>query len=163
PRDERPSVTKLIEAIEPSVVQIETNRGFGSGFVLDKSGLIVTCCHYFEDAGSATAVFANGRRLEVLGTVAVALDCDLASLAVELACSFPPLTLSSGKPKKGEPIVVMGSPKGLSFSECEGSVSSLRTVAELSRLGTPPPLHHSLAPAVSLIQISAPLMPGNSG
>ena len=42
------SVTELIEAIEPSVVWIKTNKGNGRGFVIDESGLIVTCFHCID-------------------------------------------------------------------------------------------------------------------
>ena len=62
PRDdsEYTSATKLIKAVEPSVVQIESDRGIGSGFVLHESGLIVTCYHCIANARSAGVVFADG-------------------------------------------------------------------------------------------------------
>jgi S1-C subfamily serine protease len=163
-QSEYASTIDLIKAIEPSVVQIETTRGgIGSGFVLDKSGLIATCYHCIEGADGATALFANGQRLKVLGTVAVAPHRDIAILAVEPSDSFLPLALASKKPKKGEPIVAMGSPGGLSFSECAGSVSSLRTVADLSTIDNYVKVLSPLAPTVSLVQVNAPIMPGNSG
>jgi S1-C subfamily serine protease len=157
------SVMNLIEAVEPSVVQIEAINGIGSGFVLDKSGLIVTCCHCIQDADYATVVLANGKRLEVLGTAAIAPDCDVAILVVETSDSLVPLELAEVKPRKGEPIVAIGSPGGLSFSQSRGSVSGMRTAEELSELRGEFQNRSSLAPSVALVQITAPVVPGNSG
>ena len=156
-QSEYSSVMNLVEAVEPSVVQIEARNGIGSGFVLDKSGLIVTCCHCIQDVDYATVVFADGKRLEVLGTAAIAPACDVAILVVEPSDSLVPLGLAEVKPRKGQPIVAIGSPGGLSFSQSQGSVSGLRTAEELSELRGVFQHRSSLAPSV------APTMPGNSG
>jgi S1-C subfamily serine protease len=159
------SVSQLIESVEPSIVQIETDCGMGSGFVLDDTGLIVTCNHCIENALSADVVFANGRRKPVLGTAKIARECDLAILVIEPSDSLVPLPLANKLPKKGEPIVALGSPAGLSFSQCEGSISGLRTVGELNKLrgDIRAARSPSLSPKTSLVQINAPTMPGNSG
>jgi putative serine protease PepD len=117
------SVAELIEAVEPSVVQVETRSGFGSGFVLDESGLIVTCRHCIDTAFEATVVFADGRRAPVTGIVIDSAKADIAVLAIEPIGPLVPLPLATRAPKKGEPIVSFGSPGGLSFSTSEGSVS----------------------------------------
>jgi S1-C subfamily serine protease len=157
------SAAKLNHAVEPSVVQIETSRGIGSGFVLDKSGLIVTCWHCIQDEACATVVFADGKRLEVLGTAAIAPACDVAILVVEPSDSLVPLALAEAKPWKGERIVIIGSPGGLSFTRSEGSVSGLRIAGTLSEIDGKFHKSFSLAPSVSLVQITALMMPGNSG
>lgn len=165
-KHEYASVTDLIEAVEPSVVQIQTSHGWGSGFVLSESGLIVTCHHVIDEAYFATAIFADGRRLEVVGTAALAPECDVAIVVVDPSTSpapLVPLVVADEKPKKGQPIVVMGSPLGLSFSQSEGSVSGLRTAGELAKVSGNVYVHRHLAPDVSLVQVAASLMPGNSG
>ena len=133
--------------------------------MLDDTGLIVTCNHCIENALSADVVFANGRRKPVLGTAKIARECDLAILVIEPSDSLVPLPLANKLPKKGEPIVALGSPAGLSFSQCEGSISGLRTVGELNKLrgDIRAARSPSLSPKTSLVQINAPTMPGNSG
>jgi putative serine protease PepD len=157
------SIAELIEAVEPSVVQIKTYAGLGSGFVLDRSGLIVTCNHCIENALVAEVVFSNGRRTAVRGLVKAARDRDLAVIAIEPSELLQPLALAERPPKKGDPIVAFGSPVGLSFSTSEGSVSGLRTGQELMDLGGVYRGTFDLRPSVSLVQITASTMPGNSG
>ena len=77
------SVTELVESIEPSVVQIETNNGLGSGFVLDETGLIVTCYHCIEDAHEAEVIFDDGRRATVIGVCKTAPELDLAIVSIQ--------------------------------------------------------------------------------
>jgi S1-C subfamily serine protease len=157
------SVTELIEAVEPSVVKIESKHGIGSGFVLDPSGLIVTCYHCTDGAGDAEIVFANGRRVPILRVASIAPDRDLAIIEITPRERLVPLPLAKRRPKKGEPIVVFGAPAGLSFSVSEGSVSALRTAAELSDLAGVFRNPRALARDVTVVQVTASLMPGNSG
>jgi S1-C subfamily serine protease len=157
------SVTELIEAVEPSVVQIETRSGIGSGFVLDASGLIVTCHHCIAEATEADVVFADGRRSPVLGVLVDSAAADVAVLVVQRRESLAPLALAPRPPKKGDPIVAIGSPVGLSFSISEGSVSGLRTPDDLKDLPGPIPISMDLSPNLQLVQYTASTMPGNSG
>jgi S1-C subfamily serine protease len=165
PRDESEfsSVTQLVEAVEPSVVKIESKDGIGSGFVLDPSGLIVTCHHCIDGASDAEIVFANGRRVPILRVVTIAPDRDLAIIEIRPRERLVPLPLAKRRPKKGEPIVALGSPAGLSFTVSEGSVSGLRTGAELSDLAGVFRNPRGLSPDVTVVQITASTMPGSSG
>jgi putative serine protease PepD len=163
------SVTELVEAIEPSVVQIKTNTGLGSGFVLDETGLIVTCYHCIEDAYEAEVIFEDGRRATVIGVCKIAPECDLAILSIRAPRRLAPLPLAGQMPKKGTPIVAFGSPAGLSFTVSEGSVSGLRSGTELFDLNGPfrgslrGDRGLSLSLDVRLVQITSSTMPGNSG
>jgi S1-C subfamily serine protease len=157
------SAVTLVEAVEPSVVHIETNSGFASGFVAHESGLIVTCYHCIEEATRASVVFASGRRMEVLGTARIAPQHDLAVLVIRPHRSLVPLPLVDEEPKKGEPVVAFGSPAGLSFSISEGSVSGMRRAGTLARLPGEFRRSVGLSSATKLVQISASVMPGNSG
>jgi S1-C subfamily serine protease len=163
------SVTELVEAIEPSVVQIETNAGMGSGFVLDASGLVVTCHHCIENAFEAVVIFENGTRAPVIGVCKASPELDLAVISVRAPKPLVPLPLAGILPKKGAPVVAFGAPAGLSFTVSEGSVSGLRTGAELVDLHGPfhgslrGDTEFSLSPKVWLVQITSSTMPGNSG
>lgn len=157
------SIAELVEAVEPSVVQVETSTGFGSGFVLDESGLVVTCHHCIDNVMGATVVFSDGRRIPVLGAIKASPECDLVVLAIDPSGPLVPLPLAKRTPKKGDPIVAFGSPGGLSFSISEGSVSGLRTAQDLKDLPGVFRTVTGLSPNVALVQITASVMPGNSG
>jgi S1-C subfamily serine protease len=157
------SVTDLIEAVEPSVVQIETASGLGSGFVLDASGLIVTCRHCIDSEFDATVVFADGRREPVTGIVVDSPKADVAVLTIEPVPGIVALPLAGRAPKKGEPIVAFGSPAGLSFTASEGMVSALRTPDELAGLRAHFRSSTRLRSDVRLIQFTALSAPGSSG
>lgn len=167
--DEFRTVSELIEAVEPAVVQIETNGGVSSGFVIDPSGLIVTCHHCIEGEESASVVLPDQTRLRVIGVRGVDPDRDLAILEVEPEKPLATLALASTPAKKGEPIVAFGSPLGLSFTVSEGSVSALRTGKEIVKLSRQfdglfrSDYRFKLAPEVQLVQFTASTMPGNSG
>jgi S1-C subfamily serine protease len=171
PRSEQEfrSVVDLVAAVEPSVVQIETNRGLGSGFVLDDTGLIVTCYHCIENATNAEVVFEDGRRTAVVGICRAEPMNDLAIVAIKPPWPIAALALATNSPKKGEPIVAFGSPAGLSFTVSEGSVSGLRSVRDLFDLDGPfrgtlrGEATAELALDVRLVQITSSTMPGNSG
>jgi putative serine protease PepD len=163
------SVVELVEAVEPSVVQVETNRGLGSGFVLDETGLVVTCNHVVSDVTLAEVVFADGRRAPVIGVCYEDPRQDIAILSIKPPGRVTALALAPTSPKKGAPIVAFGSPVGLSFTISDGSVSALRTVGELLALDGPfkgilrGDASFELALNVRLVQITSSTMPGNSG
>lgn len=164
------SVVELVEAIEPSVVQIESASGLGSGFVIDQSGLVVTCHHCVEGATDCSVIFADGRRESVVGLRGAWPDHDIAIVKITTLKPVVPLPLETRTMKKGEPVVAFGAPEGLSFSISEGSVSALRTGRDVAEILSRPPYsrirsvdNSSLAGNVSVLQITAPIMPGSSG
>src|SRR5437868_6486351 len=53
---------RVVKSIAPSVVQIETDQGLGSGIVLDARGDIVTNAHVVAGASSFQVTLSNGRR-----------------------------------------------------------------------------------------------------
>ena len=159
------SISELIQAVEPAVVQVRAGNGVGSGFVLDPAGLIVTCHHCVEGRSSAEVVFANGIERDVLGVRASDVGRDLVVLEVLTGTPLPALPLTDERPLKGEPLVTFGSPAGLAFTVSEGSVSALRTASQVSDIATR--LRGGgrlrLAPTCDLVQFTATSMPGHSG
>src|SRR2546430_2006701 len=53
---------KVVQSVSPSVVQIEDQRGLGSGIVLDAAGYIVTNNHVVTGAKSLTVTTSDGSR-----------------------------------------------------------------------------------------------------
>jgi S1-C subfamily serine protease len=145
---------QVIRQASPSVVQIETTVGLGSGVVYDTRGDIVTNNHVVGSAKSFQVTLANGRRQSASLVGTFAAD-DLAVIRLSGGGSMPaPLTFAdSSKLKVGELALALGNPLGLRSSVTEGIVSSLgRTVSEGNGVVIS-----------SAIQTSAAINPGNSG
>jgi putative serine protease PepD len=138
-------------ALGPAVVQIETDRGLGSGFVYDDSGLIMTASHVTDGADTVDIRMANGTR--VSGTV-VGEDpsTDVAVVKIDPTQDMAVATLATGVTVKvGQTAIAIGSPFGLDQSVTAGIVSAVGRSAE-----TP-------GGVIPAIQTDAPINSGNSG
>ncbi len=135
----------------PSVPQ---QSALGSGFVIDKSGHIVTNYHVVRDAAEVTVSFSNRDtvKAEVVGSDA---STDLAVLRVETAGSaLTPLPIgNSDAVRVGDPVVAIGNPFGLDRTVTSGIVSALQRLIQAPNRFT---IDH-------VIQTDAPINPGNSG
>ncbi|HEY9900016.1 MAG TPA: trypsin-like peptidase domain-containing protein [Pantanalinema sp.] len=124
-------------------------KGVGSGFVIDASGLIVTNHHVTQGATTIKVTLSDGRTFDgkVIGKDP---GSDLALVKIE-AKGLSVLRLAEApRVRVGEWVVAIGSPLGLSTTVTAGIVSALnRDVAINDR--------------VSFIQTDAPINPGNSG
>ena len=140
--------------VSPSVVQISTDSGLGSGVVYDGKGNIVTNHHVV--AGSADASrsrwpMAAGTRPRSSGTSRPRTSRSSGSRAPRRP---PPALGDSSKLRVGQIAFAIGNPLGLRSSVTQGIVSSLgRTVSEGPGGGV----------VSSAVQTSAPINPGNSG
>jgi putative serine protease PepD len=145
---------QLIAQVQPSVVQIDTSNGLGSGVVLDAQGDIVTNAHVVGSATSFTVTASDGStfRASLVGSYA---GNDLAVVKAGGANgSLKPATLGdSGQVHVGDVVLALGSPFGLSDSVSEGIVSGTnRSQSEGSGVNL-----------TGLIQTTAAIGPGNSG
>jgi S1-C subfamily serine protease len=129
-------------------------RSLGSGFVIEKSGHIVTNFHVVEGAEVVTVSFSNDEsvRAKVIG---VDPTTDLAVLRVNTPPrGLTPLRLGkSGSVRVGDEVVAIGNPFGYERSMTAGIVSAIGRV-----LSAPNELAIDNA-----IQTDAPINPGNSG
>jgi putative serine protease PepD len=141
-----------ISAIGPSVVQVQTPVGLGSGIVLDSKGNVVTNDHVVGTYKRFQVTDSTGKRYAATLVGTYAPD-DLAVVHVE-GGHLPPAALGdSSKLQAGDIVLAVGNPLGLQSSVTNGIVSALgRTVSESSSVTLP-----------DLIQTSAPINPGNSG
>jgi putative serine protease PepD len=142
-------VADVAAALLPSMVQIRTGSGLGSGFVYAE-GLILTAAHVVQDAGQVEVRFADGELQQgnVLGTDPAH---DVAVVSVErTGVPLAPLALDS-EPRVGQLAIALGSPWGLEQTVTAGVVSAV------SR-----PVRGQFGPQV-LLQTDAPINPGNSG
>ncbi len=167
-------VSQIVAKVDPSVVMISVDKQtLGSGFVIDKSGLVATNYHVIEGAKKATVTFPadkENKSYMVTGFLAIQPGKDLALIRIRSEeNSFPALRLADAPPAKGERVFAFGSPLGLSGSVSDGLVSSLRSGRELRDIFQS--MAHSDIYVDSMnydtdaewIQITAPISPGNSG
>lgn len=122
-----------VKTFAPAVVVVRSPGGLGSGFLINKSGYLVTNFHVIQGQKHITVTRFKKSGKEFKRIVhkkvrIVALDPfhDLAVLRVEepLDDSFLPPALSTGKkPSVGEKIFVIGNPLGLERTVTEGVIS----------------------------------------
>jgi putative serine protease PepD len=144
----------VVRSVLPSVVQISTSSGTGSGVVFNSKGDIVTNAHVVGDAKTVdlrpatTDTVVTG---DVIGTFA---PDDLAVVhATKDASALKPATFANSNDAQiGQIVLSMGNPLGLTDSVAQGIISATgRTVGEPG--GVIP----------DAIQTSAAINPGNSG
>jgi hypothetical protein len=106
--------------------------------------------------GRATATFPNGVKCKITGSYLIDEGRDIAIIQLDLD-DLPALELAEALPRKGEEVLALGSPLGLSFTATRGIVSAIRSEDEMRR-----DLDDSTI-AGTWVQVDAPLSPGNSG
>src|SRR5690606_9484655 len=117
-----------------------------------------------EDATGAVVRFRDGAVSEVKGTLFLDPERDIAVIEINVVPlgDVPVLALAPTLPRKGERVVALGAPKGLSFSVTEGMISGVRKGSDLVRdLGFGPESEDDLPG--TWIQTTTPISPGNSG
>ena len=104
----------------------QEQQALGSGFVIDKSGHIVTNFHVVEDARAIEVSFSNRDSVEAR-LVGKDPSTDLAVLKVDVeARALTPLRLGdSDRVRVGDAVVAIGNPLGLERSVTSGIVSAL--------------------------------------
>ena len=164
PADQRTrSIRAIYAAVKDSVVPVRVSgavsAGSGTGFVIDKGGVIVTNAHVVKDAQDVQVrVEDKGDYLDadVLG---VDEQSDLAVLRVDAgaASKLKPLRLAdSDKVQVGDATLAVGFPLGLNRS---ASASS----GIVSGVGRSLPAGNSPFKIERVIQTDAAINPGNSG
>jgi putative serine protease PepD len=132
----------------------QAQSALGSGFVIDKTGHIVTNYHVVEGADEVTVSFSNRDtvKAEIVGTDP---SSDLAVLRVDVGASaLTPLPLgNSDSLSVGDPVVAIGNPFGLDRTATSGIVSALQRLITAPNRFT---IDH-------VIQTDAPINHGNSG
>ncbi|MFI9232184.1 S1C family serine protease [Streptomyces rimosus] len=151
---------RVVKDVLPSVVQITTGEGLGSGVVYDARGHIVTNAHVVGQEKTFKVTTARGSRSLNASLVASYPEQDLAVIKIDKAPGdLKPATFGdSAKVEIGQIVLAMGSPLGLSGSVTQGIVSATgRTVSEPSSGGG------TGATLANVVQTSAAINPGNSG
>jgi S1-C subfamily serine protease len=120
----------------------------GSGFIISSDGTVVTNYHVIDHATSGTVTLNDGTKYDIVTVLGYAkpkevTDKDIAVIKIN-ASNLPVCTLGdSDKVQVGESVVAIGSPLGLPNVVSNGIVSKVW--------------------GEGIIQITAPISPGNSG
>ncbi|GAB4229296.1 MAG: hypothetical protein Kow00121_58200 [Elainellaceae cyanobacterium] len=141
------TLEQLVGRTIPSIVQIRTSTGRGSGFLLDSSGLIVTNQHVVGSAFSVKVKLYDGsllngrvlRRDAVSDAALVKLESNTTDISGLPICHTDVVRV-------GQSVVAIGNPLSLSNTVTQGIVSGFRR-----------------NPNRSLIQTDTAVNPGNSG
>jgi S1-C subfamily serine protease len=142
----------VIKQVTPSVVEIQTSSGLGSGIIYDANGDIVTNAHVVGTDTRFSVTLSNGKTYT--GTLVGSYKPDDIAVIRISATGLTPATFGdSSQLAVGDFVLAMGNPLGLQSSVTEGIVSALgRQVTEPSGNALP-----------DTIQTSAAINPGNSG
>jgi putative serine protease PepD len=151
--------TNTVGKILPSVVEISTSTGLGSGVILDTRGDIVTNAHVVGTATTFRVRLANTASTYSARLVGTFAPDDLAVIRISGASGLHPATLGdSSRLQAGDIVMAVGNPLGLSGSVTDGIVSALGRTVDEPQEGTSPG-----ATIPDTIQTSAAINPGNSG
>lgn len=132
----------------------EQLRGVGSGFILDKSGLVLTNAHVVDKADKVTVRLKDGRTFEgkVQGIDEVT---DLAVVKINAGNDLPVAPLgSSSNVQVGDWAIAVGNPLGFDNTVTLGIVSTLKRSSAQVGISDK---------RLDFIQTDAAINPGNSG
>jgi putative serine protease PepD len=151
--------TRVVKESLPSIVEITSPSGIGSGVILDDKGNVITNAHVVGTSTDFQVRTATGTQQFPATLVSSYPPEDLAVIRVRGAPSLKPARFGrSSTLEVGDIVLAMGNPFGLEATVTEGLISKLgRTVQEPADGGQPGALLRSA------IQTSAPINPGNSG
>jgi S1-C subfamily serine protease len=155
----------IYKRVLPSVVNITSTalvfdffygtvpqQGQGSGFILDKSGHILTNFHVVAGANRGVEVQLSDKRKFAAHVIGTDRTHDLALLQID-APDLPPVTLAdSSQLNVGQKVYAIGNPFGLAGTMTRGIISAIRPIR-----------NGDGAPIEDAIQTDAAINPGNSG
>ncbi len=123
----------------------------GSGFIVDKSGFIVTNAHVIDDATRITVKLDSGEEFPAT-IVGADLETDIAVLKIDAKKDLPFIRFGdSDKAQVGDWVLALGSPFGLNRTVTAGIIST-------TKRETP-----TASPFQKFIQTDAAINRGNSG
>jgi len=147
------TVVKVVKGDDADNVRSSNERvemAFGSGLIVDPSGMIVTNKHVIKDAVHIWVTFSDRSQVPAL-LIAAGGIVDLALLKVEVPTPLPVVKFADSDALRiGQPAIAVGNPLGLGTSVSTGVVSALNR--DLMR-----------SPFDDYVQTDASINPGNSG
>ena len=151
--------TEIIEKARAATILVATEGdnagGFGTGVVIDPSGIAITNYHVIHRATRIRVFFYNPDDLNYYEADVIGIDpvADLALIQIKVREDMLPLTYLNIEPENfsiGEEVVAIGHMLGLQWSVTAGTLNSLERPGKIT-------------PYVTVLQHSAQINKGNSG
>lgn len=160
-----PSIADVVANVKPSVVAVDTEvviydifniprteKGAGSGWIIDPSGIIVTNNHVVEGAKSVTVTLDNGQTYPAK-TVRTDPVNDLAVIDIGIG-NLPAATIGdSAKMRVGDWVIAIGNALGQGIRATQGIISNTDVTISVDTGET----------LYNLLETTAAINPGNSG
>jgi len=144
------SAREIVDASSPAIVRVEAGDDrVGTGFILDRTGLIATNLHVIEgESAIKVRLYKDQGEYPVISIAGVDRGHDLALMWIHPKASLPTVKLGdSNVVSAGDKIYAIGNPLGMDYSVSDGLISQVR----------------QLSAELTILQISAPISQGSSG
>lgn len=152
PKKESYTPAEIFKDMSPAVVSITVQsdgygKGGGTGFIIDKTGIVVTNHHVIDGAKKVWVKLLDGKWASEVEILTSDSSQDLAVLRITTDQGLHLVGLGdSDGVQVGERAISIGNPLGLEHTLTDGLVSARRTIE-----------------GRKMIQMSTPISPGNSG
>jgi S1-C subfamily serine protease len=126
----------IVAQSSPAIVRIEAGEGTGTGFIVDKSGLVATNLHVVAGNEVVKIKLHDGNVYPVMGVASLDPGRDLAVLRIAPPRPLPVLRLGdSSLISAGDKVVTIGNPLGVfSYTVSDGLVSQVREVCSSAQV-----------------------------
>lgn len=151
----------IVQRASPAIVRIEAGtEKLGTGFIVDKAGVVATNLHVVAGESAIRVRMQDGTQYQVDQVVGVDPDRDLALLRIKPTKDLPTLRLGdSDAMTAGDQIVAIGNPLGFDNSVTSGLISQVRH----RPCGPDDIAAQHCRQELTVLQISAAISPGSSG
>ena len=120
----------IYEKINPAIVtvdsQIPDGLSCGTGFIIDKSGVILTSAHVVDIGKTVVVTMSNGQNYDAKVLKHLGDNKDIALLKIDAKKDLKTVKLgNSSKVKVGQKVLAIGDPFGFSGTITQGIVSRI--------------------------------------
>ena len=104
----------IVKQASPAIVRVETGEGLGTGFIIDKTGIVATNLHVVRGKKEIHVKLYGGDTYDVKEIIGVDPGRDLALLKIQVPKPLPTLKLgNSDAMSAGDQVVAIGNPLGV--------------------------------------------------
>jgi hypothetical protein len=150
----------IVQLAGPAIVKIEAGQEkIGTGFILDKTGVVATNLHVVVGESAIRIKLSDGSQYQVTQIDGVDPARDLALLQIRPTKELPTLRLGdSDAMSAGDQVVAIGNPLGFDNAVTSGLISQVRPICGKADIAA-----NKCHQELTLLQISAAISPGSSG
>jgi serine protease Do len=150
----------IVKRSSPAIVRSDAGTDkVGTGFILDKGGLVATNLHVVLGESTIKVRLFDGSQYPVMQIAGIDIERDLALLRINPSKGLPTLKLGdSDAVAAGDQIIAIGNQLGeFDYSVTSGLISQVRHACDRDQVAS------KRCKEFTLLQISAPISLGSSG